>query len=108
VRKKAKDEKSITKETSLAEGSDKDVSLTQGNNEPSESVDEEESFPEYFQGEIYTETMADIYMSQGLYKDAIEIFERLIKQDPGNDSLRKKLNQAKTYILSRKAGRLVD
>ncbi len=66
--------------------------------------DSEEPFPGLLQAEIYTETMADLYMSQGFYADAAGVYEKLLERDRANDSLERKLERAKSYLLSEKAG----
>lgn len=92
-----RDEKDIKNEVLLDEQK-KDESL--------ESTDED--YPEFllapFGGEIYTETMGDLYMRQELHERAIRVFEKLLERDPENQSLQTKLGQAKTYLLSEKAG----
>ncbi len=100
--------KEVRKEFTPAEG-DEETLLTGEGEEFSEFVGEDEgSLPAFFKEDLYTETMADIYMNQGLHEEAVKVFEKLIKQDPQNDSLRRKMDKAKTYVLSKKAGRLVD
>ncbi|HEX3036820.1 MAG TPA: tetratricopeptide repeat protein [Thermodesulfobacteriota bacterium] len=107
--KETKDAKrEIKKEFPSAEEKEETL-LTEGGEGFSEFVGEdEESLPAFFKEDLYTETMADIYMNQGLYEEAVKVFEKLIRQDPQNDSLRRKMDKAKTYVLSKKAGRLVD
>jgi len=89
----------LKKEIALAEEKEKA--------ELSESIGEEEekeSFSEFFKAEIYTETMADLYMNQGLYEEAVRVFEKLMEFGKENQSIRMKLAQAKAYLLSEKAG----
>ncbi|HSE84235.1 MAG TPA: tetratricopeptide repeat protein [Thermodesulfobacteriota bacterium] len=107
--KEAKDvKKEVRREVPPAEG-DEEAFPTEEGEEFSEFVGEdEELLPPFFKEDLYTETMADIYMNQGLYEEAVKIYEKIIKQDPQNDSLRKKMDKAKTYVLSKKAGRLAD
>lgn len=55
--------------------------------------------------EFKTKTMADILMSQGDYKQAIEIYEELIKKEKDNllkKELEIKLNEAKAKLASKK------
>lgn len=99
------DEKGIKKEISLAEEREKEVLLAeQGKDESLESTDEEysESLLAPFGGEIYTETMGDLYMSQELYERAIRVFEKLLERDPGNQSLRARLEIAREKLMEEK------
>lgn len=108
--KEIKNENEVKKEVSFTGEEKNDTLGAQESDEAFESVGEGdvESFSDFFDGEVYTETMAHIYMNQGLYEQAVRIFERLLKQEPQNESLRKNLYQAKTYLLSKKAGRILD
>lgn len=100
--------KEVRKEVPPAEGHEEAFPVEEGE-EFSDFVGQGEgSLPAFFKEDLYTETMADIYMNQGLYEEAVKVLEKLIKQDPQNDSLRKKMDKAKTYVLGKKAGRLVD
>jgi tetratricopeptide (TPR) repeat protein len=76
----------------------------QRKDESLESTDEED--PESFSGlldqEIYTEIMGDLYISQELYERAIRVFEKLLENDPENQSLKTKLEGARTHLLSEK------
>src|SRR6266478_2826857 len=95
---KKEDEKDMKKEISLTEERKKGVPLVeQRKDEPLESTDEEysESLLVPFGGEIYTETMADLYMNQELYERAIRVFEKLLECDPENQSLRARLERAR-------------
>ncbi|MBN2571568.1 MAG: tetratricopeptide repeat protein [Ignavibacteriales bacterium] len=48
---------------------------------------------------IYSETLADIYIEQGNYEQAIKIYESLIKEKPDKArELNKKLNLLKKYL----------
>ncbi|GIW46653.1 MAG: hypothetical protein KatS3mg078_0530 [Deltaproteobacteria bacterium] len=61
-----------------------------------ESLSEEDF--EFVDTEIYTETMADLYLEQQLYERAIKILEKLLETYPENDNIRMKLEQARTYL----------
>ncbi|MEW6409829.1 MAG: tetratricopeptide repeat protein [Nitrospirota bacterium] len=43
--------------------------------------------------ELVTETMAEIYTAQGLYKEALEIYKRILAQNPENKVIRHKLEE---------------
>lgn len=61
----------------------------------------DESYKKYMQqsDEIYSETLADIYIEQGNYEHAIKIYESLIKEKPEKArELNKKLNLLKRYL----------
>lgn len=69
-----------------------------------ETLEEEdsESFLALFGGEIYTETMGDLYMSQKLYERAIRVFEKLFESDPENKSLQTRLERARARLIGGK------
>lgn len=46
---------------------------------------------EYQAEPVVTETMADVYVSQGLVEDAKEVYRQLIDQNPGDEKLTEKL-----------------
>lgn len=54
--------------------------------------------------ELYTEAMANLYIDQGLYEKAIIVLERLVAKEPENSSVRTKLDQAKSFLLSESSG----
>ena len=43
-------------------------------------------------GEIYTQTLAELYAVQGATNEAIEVYGKLIADDPDNEALRTRLN----------------
>jgi tetratricopeptide (TPR) repeat protein len=95
---KKENEKGIRKEISLTKEKKKeDLLAEQRKDESLEPAEEEysESFLAPFGGEIYTETMGDLYMSQELYERAIGVFEKLLECDPENQSFRAKLERAR-------------
>ena len=47
-------------------------------------------------GEIYTETLAELYAGQGATDKAIEVYRKLIANDPGNDALNGRLTELET------------
>jgi len=73
--------------------------------EMNEEIPEEEGKEEV---EIMTESAAELYLSQGLYKDALKIYEKLyaIKQE---ERFTLKIKQLKTHIINqKKIQRLTD
>jgi len=40
---------------------------------------------------VLTSTLAEIYMGQGLFEKAREVYERLLSKDPGNDLYRSRV-----------------
>ncbi len=44
-------------------------------------------------GEIYTQTLAELYAVQGATDEAIEVYRKLIAQDPDNEILNKRLTE---------------
>jgi tetratricopeptide (TPR) repeat protein len=99
------DEKGIKKEISLTKEKKKeDLLAEQRKDESLEPTDEEfsESLLAPFGGEIYTETMGDLYMSQQLYERAIGVFEKLLECDPENQSFRARLERARARLIAEK------
>ncbi|MBI4746215.1 MAG: tetratricopeptide repeat protein [Deltaproteobacteria bacterium] len=45
--------------------------------------------------EITTETIADLYIKQGYFDKAIDIYKTLYDADPGNDNIKRKLDELK-------------
>lgn len=70
----------------------------------SKSSEELESSVGKYEKELYTETIADIYIAQGLYEKACVILEKVFESDPGNDAVRKKLAQSRLYLVNKSAG----
>ncbi len=70
----------------------------------SKYVAEEESPPDSIPEQLYTEAMANLYIDQGLYENAIVILDKLLASEPGNASIRTKLALAKSYRLSESSG----
>ncbi|MGQ0793871.1 MAG: tetratricopeptide repeat protein [Deltaproteobacteria bacterium] len=66
--------------------------------------DELDLSPEPSDGEIYTETMADLYIGQGDYERAVEILAAIALAAPENRQLRAKLDSARSCLLSIKSG----
>lgn len=50
------------------------------------------------EGEIETETLADLYIQQGHYNDALDIYNRLLRQNPEDGHLRQKLEELQFLI----------
>jgi len=47
---------------------------------------------------IISPTLADIYFQQGHIQEAIEVYEKLIKREPGNDLYKKRLHALKKEL----------
>ena len=47
-------------------------------------------------GEIYTETLAELYAGQGATEKAIEVYQKLIADDPDNELMAKRLTELET------------
>lgn len=47
---------------------------------------------------ILTPTIAEIYISQGRYKEAIGVFEQLLEKEPDNQKFQRKINYIKSII----------
>jgi tetratricopeptide (TPR) repeat protein len=65
---------------------------------------EEEPPPDSVIDGLYTEAMANLYIDQGLYEKAIVVLEKLLTREPENASIQRKLNLAKSYLLSQASG----
>jgi tetratricopeptide (TPR) repeat protein len=48
-------------------------------------------------GEIYTETLAELYAGQGATDKAIEVYRKLIEYDPDNEALTKRLTELEMF-----------
>ncbi len=47
-------------------------------------------------GEIFTETLAELYVDQGATDKAIEVYQKLIASDPDNEALKRRLRELET------------
>ena len=47
-------------------------------------------------GEIYTQTLAELYAGQGATDEAIEVYQKLIANDPDNEELTRRLTELQT------------
>jgi len=72
-------------------GPDADGSGSAGTLEPEEAADFEVTDSEDSGEEVITETLAEIYASQGLYDRATEVYRRLIERRPDDDRLKARL-----------------
>ncbi|MCI0482397.1 MAG: tetratricopeptide repeat protein [Candidatus Dadabacteria bacterium] len=70
----------------------------------SKSVEDLESSVVKYEKELLTETIADIYIAQGLHEKACTVLEKVLVSDPGNDAVRKKLAQSRLYLVNKSAG----
>ncbi len=48
-------------------------------------------------GEIYTQTLAELYAEQGATDEAIEVYRKLIEYDPDNEALTKRLTELEMF-----------
>ena len=53
---------------------------------------------------ILSPTIGEIYISQGRFDDAMDVFKRLLEKEPDNPKFRKKINDIKMIIAKQKAG----
>lgn len=58
-----------------------------------EKADEEE--PKEKSDDFTTDTLAELYISQGFYEKAIDIYERMFSENPGSRGLKEKLERVK-------------
>ncbi len=70
----------------------------------SKSVEDLESSVVKYEKELLTETIADIYIAQGLHEKACMVLEKVLESDPGNDAVGKKLAQMRLYMVNKSAG----
>jgi tetratricopeptide (TPR) repeat protein len=70
----------------------------------SKSIEELEKSIKKYDKELYTETVADIYFDQGLFDKSLAVLEAILQNNPGNDELRKKLEQSRLFLINRTAG----
>ena len=54
--------------------------------------------PKETQDEIATESLADIYIKQGYYEKGMNIYRKLLTEDPSNTAIERKLEQAEYLI----------
>ena len=48
--------------------------------------------------EMATEALADLYIKQGYYEKGIEVYQRLIAEDPSNTALQRKLEETEVLV----------
>ncbi len=70
----------------------------------SKSVEDLESSVVKYEKELLTETIADIYIAQGLHEKACIVLEKVLESDPGNDAVGKKLARTRLYLVNKSAG----
>ncbi len=70
----------------------------------SKSVEDLESSVVKYEKELLTETIADIYIAQGLHEKACMVLEKVLESDPGNDAVGKKLARMRLYMVNKSAG----
>lgn len=54
--------------------------------------------PEATDSELATETLAGLYQAQGLYREAVEMYERLLERRPDDEDLRRRLRRARAAL----------
>jgi hypothetical protein len=54
-----------------------------------------------YEGKIVSATLADIYLQQGYIEKAVELYEVLLKKDPGNAFYRQRLSSIKNEVLAK-------
>lgn len=57
-----------------------------------------------YDADLITETMADLYIEQGLYEKALSILQGVLQADPENRDVRNKLEETKLYLINKTAG----
>lgn len=70
----------------------------------SKSAEELESGLKQREKELFTETIADIYIAQGLYDKACNVLEKMHEKDPGNKAVAEKLARSRLYLANKSAG----
>ena len=55
---------------------------------------------EHAHQDLLTETLASLYETQGFYEEAVEMYEELLRQRPGDEGLRKRLEDARMALES--------
>lgn len=54
--------------------------------------------------DLLTETLADLYETQGFYREAVEMYEELLEERPGDEELRARLEAARSAMGEGAAG----
>lgn len=57
---------------------------------------------------LTSKTIAELYMKQGLLKDAILELKLIFDENPNDDSIREKLSKLQSYVLSESSGFEID
>ncbi len=57
---------------------------------------------------LTSKTIAELYMKQGLLKDAILELKRIFDENPNDDSIREKISKLQSYVLSESSGFEID
>jgi tetratricopeptide (TPR) repeat protein len=70
------------------------TSLSPLQDEEEGALEEEENTPQSAAGaNVATVTLAEIYFQQGLREQALQIYRQLLEREPGNDSVRKRIQE---------------
>ena len=72
--------------------------------EASKKIETAQSAGDTLDTELLTETMADIYIKQGDYDKGVSVFQKILENDPENNSVRKKLEEHRLKIINKTAG----
>lgn len=57
---------------------------------------------------LTSKTIAELYIKQGLIKDAILELKRIFDENPNDDSIREKISKLQSYVLSESSGFEID
>jgi len=88
---------SLPKQEGKASSPEAKVEETPASEAPKETLPEpDETLPQ--SKPIPTETLAQLYIQQGLLQEAAQTYRELLNRDPGNDGVRQKLIELKTRM----------
>jgi tetratricopeptide (TPR) repeat protein len=89
----------VASEAESESGSDVDLA-PEVDREPDLALDEETSFEpdEASDADLPTETLATLYATQGLYREAVTIYEELVRRRPHDDALAERLRAAREEL----------
>jgi len=71
---------------------------TSGEVKTADAADTEETEKQEPKGRVPTKTLAELYASQGDYRNAIEVYEELLAKHPTNQAYRKRLDELKASL----------
>lgn len=70
----------------------------------SRTEDELASSMKKYEGGVATETLADLYIGQGLYENACAVLEAVLQNEPGNEWIGEKLERTRLLLINKTAG----